>query len=124
MSLAIHIGHIAIPELVNTGSEAEHRSRFCIGGVSVEVAAKNSRDARLVPSLEPFRVDTGATQTASHVNIRVEWVGSLNPEPELPRFDSGTTWRVYERPASFQFDFNAPVFGPQPYKRLTIDRHF
>jgi hypothetical protein len=98
----------------------EHRSWFCIGGVSVEVAAQRSIDAALVPSLVPFRVHS----QESNITIRVEWAETLPPRADQKRFDSGTTWRLYEDAAGFRFDFNAPVFGERPYKRLLVDKRF
>jgi hypothetical protein len=97
-----------------------HRSRFRIGGVSVEVAGHSSADVTLVSSLVPFRVEAGAAD----INIQVEWADSLAPGTGQQRFDSGTTWRLYEDEAGFQFDFNATVFGEQPYKRLLVDTRF
>lgn len=96
------------------------RSRFSIGGVSVEVSSNRDEDSRLVPSLVPFRVDQGP----SDVCIHVEWSPSLELLPSRKLFDSGATWRLYEDSGGFSFDFNAPVFGKQPYKRLFIDRDF
>jgi len=98
----------------------EHRTWFRIGGVSVEVAAQRSIDAALVPSLIPFSVES----QKSNITIQVEWAETLPPRAHQKRFDSGTTWRLYEDAAGFQFDFNAPVFGERPYKRLLVDKHF
>jgi hypothetical protein len=101
-------------------SAAIYRSRFCIGGVSVEVLGGRSEDAQLIPSLERFRVGLGTPE----ISIRVEWVDKLAPMPGRQLFDSGTTWRVYEGEFGLQFDFNSPVFGHRPYKRLLVDRRF
>jgi hypothetical protein len=97
-----------------------HHSRFCIGGVSVEVIGGRSEDATLIQSLEPFRVDTGV----SDICIQVKWAASIPRMPGRPLFDSGTTWRLYEGDTEFQFDFNSPVFGERPYKRLFVDKRF
>jgi hypothetical protein len=99
---------------------AAHCSRFRIGGVSVEVAGDRDSDVALVPSLLPFRVGAGF----SDISIQVKWADSLTPRAGRQLFDSGTTWRVYEDAAGFQFDFNSPVFGKRPYKRLHVDRRF
>ncbi|PYX28972.1 MAG: hypothetical protein DMG77_13900 [Acidobacteria bacterium] len=99
---------------------AAHCSRFRIGGVSVEVAGDRDSDVALVPSLLPFRVEAGV----SDINIQVKWADSLTPRAGRQLFDSGTTWRVYEDEAGFQFDFNSPVFGKRPYKRLHVDKRF
>ena len=95
-------------------------SCFCVGAVSVEVAGRCSDDVMLVPSLRPFRVGRGAPD----INIRVEWVSALGPAVGRRLFDSGTTWRLYEDAAGFQFDISAPVFGERPYKKLLVDRRF
>ena len=97
-----------------------HRNQFCVGGVSVEVAGSSEADVTLVPPLEPFRVET----EVSDITIQVEWVAELPPIPGRRLFDSGTTWRLSERDAEFRFDFNAPVFGERPYKRLRVDKRF
>src|SRR5271169_3005578 len=110
---------ITLPNLFEEPGVA-HRNWFCIGGVSVEVVGDRSADAALVPSLVPFRIATGI----SDINIRVKWANSLLPRAGQKRFDSGTTWRLYEDEVGFQFDFNSPVFGERPYKRLLVDRCF
>ncbi len=94
-------------------------SHFCVGGVSVGLTGDESA-VTLVPSLVPFRIKSAP----SDINIRVEWVHGLNSAHGLPLFDSGALWRLYECEAGFQFDFNAPVFGDRPYKRLVVDREF
>ena len=43
---------------------------FSVGGVSVGLAGQRSADVALVPSLQPFRIDT----SASDIQVRVEWV--------------------------------------------------
>ncbi len=97
-----------------------HSSRFCVGGVSIQLTGGTDADVTLVPSLEPFR----AGAIVSDINIQVEWVAELSAICGRRVFDSGTTWRLYEDDAGFQFDFNAPLYGESPYKRLLVDRHF
>jgi hypothetical protein len=93
---------------------------FSVGGVSVEVIGDLTSDAALSPSLEPFRIEAGA----SDVDISVEWADSLPLTCGRELFDSGTTWRLYESGAGFQFDFNDTMFGGRPYKRLLVDSCF
>ena len=102
------------------GPGANHRSEFRIGGVSVEVAGHSSEDVTLVPSLQPFRTDT----RASDITIQVEWAESLGPATGRQLFDSGSLWRLYQDGAEFQFDFRASILGKQPYKRLLVDSQF
>jgi hypothetical protein len=97
-----------------------HSKRFAVGGVSVQLVGEHKIDVSLVPSLEPFGVETGV----SDIHLRVERVSSLPRSPERQLFDSGSVWRLYEDDGGFQFDFNAPVFGDRPYKRLIVDALF
>jgi hypothetical protein len=97
-----------------------HSNRFAVGGVSVQLVGENKIDVALVPSLEPFSVETGV----SDIHLRVERVSSLPRSTERQLFDSGSVWQLYEDNAGFQFDFNAPVFGDRPYKRLIVDDLF
>jgi len=101
-------------------SRAAYCSRFCVGGVSVQLAGDQRCDVDLGSSLEPFRVDAGV----SDIDIRVRWVGSLEPTPGRKLFDSGSIWRLYEDENGFQFDFSASISGDGPYKRLFIDDRF
>jgi hypothetical protein len=102
------------------GQGAALSSNFSIGGVSVKVIGSLTSDAALTPSLEPFRIEVGA----SDVDISVEWVDRLPLTRGRQLFDSGVTWRLYESDAGFQFDFSAPTMGEQPYKRLFVDNRF
>ncbi len=95
-------------------------SSFSVGGVSVRVIGNPNSDAALAPSLEPFRIEGGA----SDVHISIEWANCLPLTCGRQLFDSGTTWRLYESDVGFQFDFNAPIIGEQPYKRLIVDNRF
>jgi hypothetical protein len=101
-------------------SGAPHRSSFEIGGVSVELRGHRSTDVTLVPVLEAFRVISGV----SDIGIQVEWAPELCPNPGRQLFDSGSLWRSYENEAGFQFDFNVPILGERPYKRLLIDSDY
>ncbi len=116
--MRINPGLVA-PELLEEPHDV-YRSGFRVGGVSIQMAGERSDDVVLVPSLEPFRVE-GHT---ADIRIRVEWADGLFLSARQPVFDSGATWRLYEREAGFQFDFSAPIFGGQPYKRLLVDSEF
>jgi hypothetical protein len=101
-------------------SGAEHCTRFCVGGVSLRLIGEDSSAVALVPSLAPFRAELGL----SDINIRVMWVDELTASLGVQLFDSGSVWQLYESEAGFRFDFSAPVFGGQPYKRLLVDGGF
>ncbi len=109
-----------LPTKVTCKSGHEHSARFCVGGVSVRLIGEDSAAVALVPSLAPFRGKLGL----SDINIRVLWVDELTASPGVQLFDSGSVWQLYESEAGFRFDFSAPVFGGQPYKRLLVDGGF
>jgi hypothetical protein len=96
------------------------RNRFCVGGVSVQVAGEHDTDVGLGSLLNAFRVQA----YPSDIDLQVRRVASLAPCPRRQLFDSGSVWRLYEHEAAFQFDFSSPVFGGRPYKRLFVDSHF
>jgi hypothetical protein len=95
-------------------------SGFRIGGVHVQISGEHRADVALVPSLEPFRIE----ENAFDISIRVEWVANIPQSRERKIFDSGTTWRLYEKGAGFGFHFNSELFGDRPFKHLIIDREF
>ena len=100
--------------------DSPHRAAFSVGGVSVQLASADIAGVAFVPSLEPFRIET----PASDINIRIEWADRLRSPAGQQLFDSGSVWRLYEDGAGFQFDFSAPILGKQPYKRLLVDDQF
>jgi hypothetical protein len=108
---------LAAPRAAGDGRCSSH---FCVGGVVVRLTGDDSAAVALVPSLMAFRAEPGLPD----IRLRVEWTDKLNAAPGLQLFDSGALWRLYECEAGFQFDFRAPVFGDQPYKRLLVDRDF
>jgi hypothetical protein len=95
-------------------------SNFSIGGVSVGIEGDRCADVALVSPLALFRSEAGL----SHINIRVAWAEDLLPVSRRQLFDSGATWRLYEDDGGFQFDFSAPFYGEQPYRRLFVDSQF
>jgi len=106
-------GHLA-----ETGASV-HKG-FRVGGVSVDVVGNCEDDVALIPSLEPFWTDT----RVADISIGVEWVTRLPASVGRERFDSGTTWRLYEESLGFQFDLSVPVPGERPCKRLLVDSRF
>ena len=97
-----------------------YRNRFCVGGVSVQVAAETDADVGLGSLLDGFRVQTHPPD----IYVHVKWVSRIAASPGRQLFDSAAVWRLYEHEAGFQFDFSSAVFGGLPYKRLFVDRHF
>jgi hypothetical protein len=99
------------------GSRAELRGQLCIGGVSIRIAGIRGTDVVFDSEHEPFRVGLGAPD----IDLGVGWVADLAPTPGHVLFDSGATWRLYQREDGFQFDF---IATDRPYKRLFVDNLF
>jgi hypothetical protein len=102
------------------GVHPELRGQLSIGGVSVGIAGCRDTDVIFDAEHERFRVEIGA----SDIDLRIEWVSDIAPAPGRTLFDSGTTWRLYQHEAGFQFDFGDPIAEGRPYKRLLVDHHF
>jgi hypothetical protein len=99
---------------------AAYRAQFRIAEVSVQLVSDLCSDSALGSALQAFRIEAGA----SDIHVRVERVASLPQPRQRPIFDSGSVWRLYENEAGFQFDFNVPIAGPQPFKRLLVNECF
>lgn len=99
------------------------RSRFGVGGVSVQVAGARDVDVTLAPSLDPFRIQPGCP-VISDIKIQVDWVEKLAYAPGCVLFDSGAVWRLFEQEAGFRFEFSTPTLGKDPYKCLIVDDEF
>jgi hypothetical protein len=97
-----------------------HCSYFRVGGVSVEVSGGRCADTALAYSLHPFR----AEPEIPDIQVQIERTSGLFRQPDLPLFDSGAVWKLYQRDEDFQFDFSAPTMGANPYKRLIVDPEF
>jgi hypothetical protein len=108
-----------LPELLE-GLNAAYRGQVCIGGVSVRIIGSRSQDVTFDQTLAPFFVEAGD----SDIDIGVEWVPELSRSSARKLFDSGTTWRLYECEAGFQFDFGVLSTGSQLHKRLLVDQRF
>jgi hypothetical protein len=95
-------------------------NNFRIGGVSVEIEGGLRTDVALVSPLALFQSHRGL----SDIEIQVDWSESLPPDSGRQLFDSGATWCLYQADGGFQFDFSAPFYGEQPYRRLFVDAQF
>jgi hypothetical protein len=100
-------------------SAYECDSNFRIGGVSVGVRGGRDADIAMVAPLALFRSE----RISPDIEIQVEWVDDLRPIGR-PVFDSGATWRLYARDDRLHFDFSAPFYGEQPYRRLLVNGSF
>ena len=101
-------------------SSATHPVAVRIGAVSISIEPDNDLVVALVPSLVPFRNEVADPD----ISIRVSRADRLEPINRPAAFDSGSVWRVYDHEGILHFDFQTPVLGDFPYKRLVIDQQF
>jgi hypothetical protein len=97
-----------------------NRASLNIGGILLEVCGLGSDELRLQRDLGLFR----AENARPHIQITIQWAGSLDSCASEIIFDSGAVWRLFHEGATRKFDFHSPVFGPGPYKRLRMDSDF
>jgi hypothetical protein len=91
-----------------------------IGDISISIEPEDHLEVALVPSLVAFRGEGGSPD----ISIRVRRIDRIEPATEPAAFDSGSVWRLYDDKGGFCFDFQTPVLGNLPYKRLVIDQQF
>jgi hypothetical protein len=96
------------------------RASFRIGEVSLGLSGELTPPSVISPQIEPFRYKSAACD----IEIRLRWADNILPASGGLLFDSGSVWKLYEDGRGFVFDFASPVMGPEPYKRLLIDREF
>ncbi len=108
-----------------------------IGDITLGLSAASAEDLGLPPETEAFRVPNlcglglrsnarggGSLEQRCDIEIEVERVAQLELSTERKVFDSGGVWTAHEDREGFIFDFATPVYGPNPYKRLRVDRSF
>lgn len=93
---------------------------FQVGGVGVRVTAERHEDLDLPDVLRCFTLDAASPA----IDLNLERVPKLIPESQYEIFDSGAIWKLFRRDSQFCFDFTAPLFGKNPYKRLLVDEQF
>jgi hypothetical protein len=93
---------------------------FSVGGVRVRLSGECAADIALFPPVDLFRSENLEFDIA----VEVEWVSIIPSSMKRQMFDAGSTWRLFESEAGYQFDFHSETLGPQPYRRLLIDRKF
>ena len=97
-----------------------HRSWIRIADVSIALNASCGEDLRLTSELNAFR--TG--EAKCDIEISIAWAERLQRPMANKLFDSGAVWTMYECDQGYIIDFETPVFGLRPYKRLCVDRSF
>ena len=97
-----------------------HRSCIRIADVSIGLRADVAEDICLSSELDAFRTRPAACD----IEIAIAWVESLQPPVGSKLFDSGAVWTMYARDYGSIIDFETPVLGARPYKRLCVNRDF
>jgi hypothetical protein len=97
-----------------------HRSCVRVGDVSLGISASRELDVRLSSELERFQIESQDCD----IELDIEQVEQLRAYPGKRLFDSGSLWTLYEGATELIFDFVTPVLGPNPYKRLLVNREF
>jgi hypothetical protein len=104
------------------------RASFSIGEVSFGISGAGAHPS-FGPQLELFGIDAGSCD----LEISLEWADRLYPPTGRLLFDSGSVWTLHEDRdhedrdednEGWLFDFASEAVGPEPYKRLRIDREF
>src|SRR5882724_8974539 len=95
------------------------RASFSIGEVSFGISGAGDYPV-FGPQLELFR----SASTLCDLEISLQWADRLYPFSGQLLFDSGSVWTLYQDGGGWLFDFASDVVGPEPYKRLHVDREF
>jgi hypothetical protein len=95
------------------------RASFSIGEVSFGISGAGDYPV-FGPQLELFRSESSLCD----LEISLQWADRLHPHSGQLLFDSGSVWTLYEDGDGWLFDFASDVVGPEPYKRLEVDRQF
>jgi hypothetical protein len=97
-----------------------HRCCIRIADVSIGLSASSAEDIYLATELAAFRIEA----TECDIEISVAWVERLQKPIGKKLFDSGALWTMYARDYGYIIDFETPVLGARPYKRLCVNRSF
>jgi hypothetical protein len=97
-----------------------HRAWIRIADVSIGLHASCGEDLRLTSEMSAFRIG----EAKCDIEISIAWTERLKRPIANKLFDSGAVWTMYERDHGYIIDFETPVFGLRPYKRLCVDRSF
>ena len=97
-----------------------HRSCIRIADVSIGLRANAAEDICLTSDLNAFRIEPAECD----IEITIAWVESLERPRGRKLFDSGAVWTLYARDYGYLVDFETPVLGACPYKRLCVNRSF
>jgi hypothetical protein len=96
------------------------RASFRIGEVSLGLSGDSTQQPFFGPQIELFRSESARCD----IEIGLQWVERLHQPLGHQIFDSGSVWKLYEEGDDLVFDFVSAAIGPEPYKRLHVDRAF
>ncbi len=113
-----------LPQIGPIQSDSIFLQCFDIGGVGLQIRGNSSSDVYVGPELQPFRRQSLPRRTEIDLDIEVTWVDELTLQDKESNFESGATWRLFNHGTEFEFEFNSPVFGCGPYKRLRVEHGF
>jgi hypothetical protein len=108
------------PIAVSGPSAAMHRCCIRIANVSIGLSAHFAEDICLPSELDAFRIEAASCD----IEISIAWVERLQKPIGKKLFDSGALWTMYARDYGYIIDFETPVLGDRPYKRLCVNRSF
>jgi hypothetical protein len=97
-----------------------HHCCIRIADVSIGMSASSDQDICLPSELDAFRIEA----TECDIEIKISWVEQLQRPLGKKLFDSGALWTMYARDYGYIVDFETPVLGARPYKRLCVNRNF
>jgi hypothetical protein len=106
--------------VLDESAAALWRVCFRIGEVSLGLSGECTQPAAFGPQIDQFRFESETCD----VELRLQWADSLTHPQGQVLFDSGSVWKLYEDGTGLLFDFESPVVGPMPYKRMRVDREF
>ena len=107
---------------------APWRVCYRIGEVSLGLSSSGDFHPHVDSQFDLFRAnDLLDGDAACDIEIAFQWADELLPPAGKLLFDSGSVWKLYDGLAGdggMVFDFASSAIGPDPYKRLHVDRDF
>lgn len=96
-------------------------SCFRIADISLALTGSDLEKTSLSKDLGIF---SSPSATSADIEVHVAWIDKINRSPVVPLFDSGAIWTLFREGSNLRFDFQSPVLGPDPYKRLLVNQSF
>jgi hypothetical protein len=111
---------MTVEEYLSTHLDLFPSRRFClqIGGLALGFVT-HGMDVLIDSDQRAF-----VAKVAPEIEVDLDWADVIPPACGRKLFDSGASWELYENEEELLFDFVTPLLGPQPYKRLLMDKNF